>query len=205
MKAKIVSGECRSTSGVPLRLRRRASALVALAVSAVVAGCAGTGAGVDRSLSSQPPAGHRIEVIRSYEHEVKTPDGPVRQVVEYGWDYTDAVTVERTTTPDGRPVSFRQVPGESLRANEAELQRAIEIAKQHDDLRETLATEGAHFEGGFTHMIPDDPHCHLRSRCIYVFATLDQGRKKIAQAIVDLQTGQVVYPFFDPGLVGPGN
>lgn len=205
MKGKVVSGDCRSVTGMPVRWRHRAGVVGALLVSVVLTGCAATGGSPDGSPSLQPPVGHRIEVIRSYEHEVKTPEGSVRQVVEYGWDYTDAVTVERITTPDGQPVSFRQVPGESLRATEGELQRAIEIAKQHEDLRETLATEGAHFEGGFTHMIPDDPHCHLRSRCIYVFATLDQGRKKIAQAIVDLQTEQVVYPFFDPGLVGPGN
>lgn len=203
MKEQVASGDCRPLVGTPLFSRHFLLAPMAVFVAAMAAGCAGTGG--DRGLSSQPPAGHRIEVIRSYEHEIKTPDGPVRQVVEYGWDYTDAVTVERITTPDGKPVSFRQVPGESLRATEGELQRAIEIAKQHDDLRETLATDGAHFEGGFTHMIPDDPYCHLRSRCIYVFATLDQGRKKIAQAIVDLQTGRVVYPFFDPGLIGPGN
>lgn len=170
-----------------------------------ITGCASTGVQQGGDASLRAPAGHRIEVARSYEHEVKTPEGLIRQVVEYGWDYTDAVAVERITTTDGEPVSFQQVPGQFLRANDAELEEAWRLFREHDELRDLLAGDEVHFEGGFVHMVQDDAYCHLRSRCIYVFATLDHGRKKIAQSIVDLQTGKVVYPFFDPGLVGPGN
>lgn len=188
-------------------LRLGVAMVVGLAGALLVGGCAVTAqrAGTDAAQPLRSPQGHRIEVARSYEHEIKTADGPQTQVVEWGWDYTEAVAYEKTSTPDGRELSYRHVPGQILRASEREQARAYELVKRHPELAATAALPGAAFEGGFILMEPDDLHCHLRSRCVYVLVSQDRGRTKIIQAIVDLQTGQVVYPHFDPSMIGTQN
>ncbi len=147
-------------------------------------------------------AGHRVEVATIYEHEVKTDAGEQWQRVEYGWDYTDAVAYELTTDLDGNKLMFRQVPGQILRATDREQQIAVDMVRRHPALAETAATPGAVFEGGFILMERDHPHCHLKSRCVYVLVSTENGRNKIIQAIVDLQTEQVVDPKFDPEMLG---
>lgn len=194
-----------NTNAAPVR--RGAAALgrtLGLATLIALAGCA---------TSAPPPAagsidarsdlaGHRVEVTTVYEHEVKTEQGEQWQRVEYGWDYTAAVAYELTTDLDGNKLMFRQVPGQILRATEREQEVANELVRRHPALAATAATAGAAFEGGFILMERDHLHCHLKSRCVYVLVSTDNGRNKIIQAIVDLQTEQVVDTNFDPSMLG---
>lgn len=171
---------------------------------AALAGCASTppASSTGKLDPRADLAGHRVEVTTVYEHEVKTDAGEQWQRVEYGWDYTDAVSYELTTDLDGNKLMFRHVPGQILRATEREQEVANDLVRRHPALAATAATPGAAFEGGFILMERDHPHCHLKSRCVYVLVSTDNGRNKIIQAIVDLQTEQVVDPNFDPSMLG---
>jgi hypothetical protein len=183
---------------------RRRQAVVMLALLGFLAGCATTSpsASIGRVDSRADLAGHRVEVTRVYEHEVKTEQGNQWQRVEYGWDYTDAVAYELTTDLEGNRLAFRQLPGQVLRATEREQQVAGDLVRRHPGLAEAAATPGAIFHSGFILMERDHPHCHLGSRCVYVLVVTDNGNNKIVQAIVDLQTAQVVDPYFDPDMIG---
>lgn len=181
-----------------------------LAVCVAVACVAGCGtwprqddAGTSTDADVGRPADQRYVRTTRYEHEIKTDQGPQRQVVEYGWDYDQAAVVERTFDMDGQPLAQRTVPGQILRATEQEQEWAFDLVRHHPDLRPSVTAEDVHLYGGFILMEPDDPHCHLRSRCVYVFASLGDGSRKVAQAIVDLQTNQVVYPHYEPETTRP--
>lgn len=148
------------------------------------------------------PDQHYVRATR-YEHEVKTAQGPQRQVVEYGWDYDQAAVVERTFDTQGNLLAQRMVPGQILRATEQEQAWAFDLVRHHPDLRPSVIADDVHLYGGFILMEPDDPHCHLRSRCVYVFASMGDGSRKVAQAIVDLQSNRVIYPHYEPETTHP--
>ena len=181
---------------------RRWLALTALTVS-LITGCAG--AGVQRESKSvqvdDSSARSGVEIAHSFHHEIKTADGRQRQFVEHGWDYDRAVAFERISSPNYELIEQRDRPGLILRATDRELELAFELVRAHPELAPIVNVDGAMFEGGFIHMLPDDPLCHLRSRCVYVLVSLDRGRRKVAQALVDLQTGTVAYPNFDPIMI----
>lgn len=170
----------------------------------VLAGC--TGASPRKPDSGQavgrPGDQHYVRTSR-YEHEVKTDGGVEQQIVEYGWDYDQAVVIERTFDTGGTLLRTRQVPGQILRATEQEQSWAFDLVKHHPDLRFSVTAPDVHLYGGFILMEQDDPYCHLRSRCVYVFASLGDGSRKVAQAIVDLQTNRVVYPAYEPETTRP--
>lgn len=189
--------------------RKRPSVLSGLVLSAFLTGCAST----PSSTASDAPAtsggarallaSHRTEKVRSYEHEIKTPDGGTQwQRVEWGWDYTDAVAYEFITDLQGVEIEFNQLPGITLKPTEKEMAKAVAMVKAYPELASTAATPGAYFEGGFILMEPNHAVCHLKSRCVYVLASTDHGRNKIIQAIVDLQTEQMVDPNWDPSMIG---
>lgn len=179
-----------------------------LLMSAVLAACS---AGTVRDPADAPAAAtasgasaaalQGVVVAHAFHHVAKTATGPERQFVEHGWDYGRAVAVERISTPDGSLISQTDKPGLILRATGHELDIAYDLVRQHPDLAATVSVAGAVFEGGFIHMVPDDPLCHLRSRCVYVLVSLDRGQRKIAQALVDLQSARVAYPRFDPVMI----
>ena len=175
----------------------------AAALALLLAGCTTHRVAGDEVRVGRPASVDRI-VTRSYEHEIKTERGPQRQVVEYGWDYAEAVVKERTFGPDGALAGERDVPGQILRATEQELEWAFDLARAHPDLRTSVTADGVRLYGGFILMQLDDPHCHLRSRCVYVFASHGaDGSRKVAEAIVDLQSNRVVYPNYRPDTTDP--
>lgn len=182
--------------------------ILVLAMILAGSGCAtqsivrGSGGDAGTDLASTSDS-RRWVIAHRFSHEAKTSNGAQWQSVEYGWDYDQAVAFERTSTMAGELVSHVERPGLILRATEAEQQVAIDLVKRHPDLAATVSRPDAVFESGFIHMELDDEHCHLKSRCVYVLVVLDQGRTKIAQSIVDLQTERVVYPVFDPVMIDP--
>lgn len=183
--------------------------LSGLLITAVMSGCASspsatlTEAPTAKASARELLASHRVEKVRSYEHEIKTPDGETQwQRVEWGWDYTDAVAYELITDLQGAEIEFNQLPGVTLKPTENEMARAVAMVKAYPELAATAATPGAFFEGGFILMEPDHAVCHLKSRCVYVLASTNNGRNKIIQAIVDLQTEQMVDPNWDPSMIG---
>ncbi len=175
-------------------------AMVPVLASLLVVGCA-SGDRATRDLSTDTPAHRGVLIVQTYEHEIKAGGGLQRQIVENGWDYDRAVAIERVYTLDRELISERDTPGVILRATDKEMETAVELVKQHPDLAKVVSADGAAFEGGFIHMKHDEPDCDLQSRCVYVVVSLDNGRRKIAQAIVDLQTARVVDPRFDPIMI----
>lgn len=175
---------------------------VLVATALALGGCASAPPPADRdagATSAGRPADRDYVLARSWEHELKLDDGRLeRQVVEYGWDYRRAVTVERTRRPDGGALAEREVVGETLRATEEEQEWAFDLVRRHPELRVSATGPDVNLYGGFILMEPDDEHCHLRSRCVYVFASQGDGSRKVVQAIVDLQSNRVVYPHYDP-------
>lgn len=176
-------------------------------VAFVLAACAGpaqrAGASADATAIGRPADRTWVE-RRSWEHEVKEADGGLRRErVVLGWDYGRALAIERHYDVTGQLLSERQLAGMVLRATEEEQEWAFDLVRRHPDLRASVTAPYVHLYGGFIHMLPDDPHCHEKSRCVYVFASLEDGSRKVAQAIVDLQSNQVVYPHFEPETTRP--
>jgi hypothetical protein len=181
-----------------------------LALPVVLAGCAAGGvrpladAGADGQAGR--PADRSYVVVRSWEHELKQPDGSLeRQVVEYGWDYARAVAVERTRHTDGEATGEREVVGETLRATEEEQAWAFDLVRREPSLQAAATAPDVLLYGGFILMEPGDPHCHLQSRCVYVFASQGNESRKVVEAIVDLQANRVVYPNYKPETTRPLN
>lgn len=194
----------------PAARMRCALAALLLALPVVLSGCASGGA---RSLAEVAavgqagrPADRNYVVVRSWEHELKLADGRLeRQVVEYGWDYGRAVAVERTRRPDGEATGEREVVGETLRATEEEQAWAFDLVRREPGLKAAATAPDVLLYGGFILMEPGDAHCHLRSRCVYVFASQGDESRKVVEAIVDLQTNRVVYPNYKPETTRPLN
>lgn len=187
-----------------MKFRRSTVLLASIALAACAAGPvrdAGPLHPAHDAESASSPALSGFVVAHAFHHEVKSAGGVQRQFVEHGWDYDRAVAVERISTPEGMLIARTDKPGLILRATDQELDVAVDLVRRHPELADTVAVQGAEFEGGFIHMLPDDPLCHLQSRCVYVLVSLDGGRRKIAQALVDLQSSRVAYPRFDPVMI----
>lgn len=175
----------------------------ALALALLLVGCSSQRVATDEARVGRPAAIDRV-VTRTYEHEIKSDQGLLRQVVEYSWDYRDAVVKERIFAPDGSLADERDVPGQILRATEQELEWAFSLARAHPDLRQSVTADGVRLYGGFILMQADDKYCHLRSRCVYIFGSQGpDGSRKVAEAIVDLQSNRVVYPNYRPDTTDP--
>ncbi|MBK6725787.1 MAG: hypothetical protein IPG63_00775 [Xanthomonadales bacterium] len=179
------------------------TALCALALAA----CAGSNASLrsptlDHVATLQLPDGHDAVLVREYDDEVKLGDGREQRMrVTYLWDYTAAVARERQTAPDGSLISDRLLPALTLNATDAELAYAVALLRQ-DAAIDARFTDDTDVYGGFSQREPGDQHCDLGSRCIHVIVSRENGRYKVAHAIVDLQRGRVVDPDYDPELGG---
>jgi len=189
------------------RLHPVSFAIAAIAAVAI-AGCAGTtqragtGAGAtDGPLaSSADPAGRMTgyQFARRYDDVVKIDGRDVRQTVEYGFDYDRKATVRRITAPDGTVMSEELFPAESLRANEAESARLLELVRTHPQLGPMMSEPGLIVHrGGFVVREPDDPYCGEGSRCLRFIVSKGDGSIPFIHAIVDLVSDRVVHPFED--------
>ena len=178
-----------------------------LASTLLVTACAGTRE-AERSptlahvTTQSLPDGHVAVLVREYDDEVKLGDGREQRMhVRYLWDYTAAVAREIQTAPDGRLLSDRVLPALTLNATDAELAFAVTLLRE-DKTIDARFTADSDIYGGFSFRKPGHARCSTGSRCIHVIVSRDGGNYKVAHAIVDLQTAQVIDPNYDPDLGG---
>ena len=173
----------------------------------LLAACQSSGpASSTKTIADRDPRVSGVVVVRSYEDEFKIDGADVRVTVEYAWDYNRAVAIERITDIQGKQISLTDQPELTLNLTDAEQAYAFELTKAHPDLKAQIA--GAdHLYGGFSYREADDPACYRGSRCVHVMASTTapagDGWRKLAHAIVDLQTGKVVHPNYDDGKTEP--
>jgi hypothetical protein len=150
--------------------------------------------------SAADPAGRitGYQFARRYDDVVKIDGRDVRQTVEYGFDYDRRATVRRILDLDGRMMSEDLLP-ESLRANPAEEARMNELVRTHPQLGPMMDEPGLWVHsGGFVVRDPEDPYCHIGSRCLrYIVSKGVDGSIRHIHAVVDLVSDRVVHPFYD--------
>ena len=160
------------------------------------------GSTIDHVPTMTLPDGHVAVLVRSFEDEVKLPDGTEeRRRVEYLWDYSAGIARERHLTMAGAVLSDETLPFVTMHAIEAELDFAVTLLRANPEI-DARFTADTDIYGGFAFREPGHAICDAGSRCIHVIVSRDQGRFKVAHAIVDLQTARVVDDDYDPDLGG---
>lgn len=136
-----------------------------------------------------------VVVVRSYDDVFKIEGRDVPVHVAYAWDYDRAVATERVTDPQGKVLSQSDQPDLTLNLTDAEKAYALELAAAHPDLAAQIENSD-YLYGGFSYREANDPDCYIGSRCVHVVASAGDGHRKLVHAIVDVQTGRVIHPFF---------
>jgi hypothetical protein len=137
--------------------------------------------------------------VRSYADRVKVGGQIVSRTVEYGFDYERRTTVRRTSDEQGSRVVEELLPTVTLRANDAESARMIELVRTHPQLGELMRRDDLHVHaGGFVVREPGDPYCDVGSRCLRVIVSSGDGSIPVIHAVVDLVSDRVVYPEYSP-------
>lgn len=186
-----------------MRMRRP----LTLVLMFVLTGCAGTREAERSPTLAHVPTqiladGHVAVLVREYDDEVKLGGGREQRMhVRYLWDYTAAGAREIQTAPDGSLLLDAIRPALTLNATEAELAYAVALLREDATIAARF-TADSDIYGGFSFREPGHAHCDIGSRCIHVIVSRDQGRYKVAHAIVDLQTARVIDPDYDPELGG---
>jgi hypothetical protein len=172
-------------------------ALIA-ALAFLFAGCAGhpeRGAGAGKGASAWH--GGRLEPLRDYLELYKENGQDRRRKVEEFWDYSRGLVVRRFRDLEGRLLAEELDEDFAPSASEREREAAFALVRADPRLASSAVPAEAEWFGGFAYRDLRDPHCAARSRCVHVMVTLDRGLRKIIHAIVDLQRGRVVHPFYD--------
>jgi len=178
-----------------------------LLLVALLAACAGSRDSARSPTPDHVPTqtladGHVAVLVREFDDEVKLGGGREQRMhVRYLWDYTAACAREVQTAPDGALLSDRLQPGLTLNATEAELAYAVALLREEASINARF-TGDSDIYGGFSYREPGHAECDVGSRCIHVIVSRDQGRYKVAHAIVDLQRAHVVDANYDPDLGG---
>lgn len=135
---------------------------------------------------------------RRYDDVFRENGKDIAVSVEYGWDYSRGVTVERVYLRDGTPYSQRDMPGVKLTGTDEEMDLAFALAREHPDLAKTLAQPDLNFYGGFSYFEANDPGCGAHTRCVHVIVSGGYNAETtVAHAIVDLMHRRVVHPFYE--------
>lgn len=135
---------------------------------------------------------------RKYQDVVKIDGKNVQQTVEYGYDYDRRSAVRRISDASGALMSEELLPTESLRANERESARLVELVRTHPQLGPLMQQPDLHIHtGGFVVREPGDRYCDVGSRCLRVIVSSGDGSTRVLHAVVDLVRDRVVYPFYD--------
>lgn len=166
----------------------------------VLAGCQTLQSTADQF--ERDPRASGVVLVRSYDDEFKIDGKDVRVHVEYAWDYSRGIAIERITTPDGALVSLTDQPELTLNLTDAEKEYAFDLARADPEIGPQVASAD-HVYGGFSYRESSDAACGYGSRCVHVVASAGDGWRKLVHAIVDLQTGRVVHPHFAAGDVDP--
>lgn len=161
-----------------------------------LAGCAGK-----PSFHPAPPEspwhGGRLEPLRAYLELYKENGVDQRRRVEEFWNYSRGLVLRRFRDLEGRILAEELDEDFVPSASERELEIAFALVRTHPELAASAAPPEAEWFGGFAYRDAADPACAARSRCVHVMVTLEHGLRKLIHAIVDLQTGRVVHPFYD--------
>lgn len=147
--------------------------------------------------SAADPAGRMTgyQLARRYSDVLKIDGKNVPRTIEYGFDYDKRTTVRRTYDDEGRLIA-EDAKQDTLRANDAESERMIELVRTHPALGALMDKPGLHVHaGGFVVRQAGDPYCNAESRCLRVIVSAGDGSIPVLHAIVDLVSDRVVYPF----------
>lgn len=171
-----------------------------------LSGCATTPVAPSTAVAPVVPtiasvSGHRIHVVRESNELHKTDSGDQRVTVEYAWDYSRGIAVRRTFGEDGSGPVEQDMPAVTLNATEAERQFAFARVRADRQLASRITATTRLF-GGFSFRESGHPNCDVRSRCIHVVGSADDGQRHVLHAIVDLMSGKIVDPDYDPGMRG---
>jgi hypothetical protein len=140
--------------------------------------------------------------VRESVDEVKFDGGGEERLrVQYLWDYTAGQAIRRTYATDGTFRTAEPMPNVTLNATDRERDYAFGLVRAAPDLARRITPTTTLF-GGFSFREPGHPDCDVGSRCIHVVGSENQGRRHVLHAIVDLMTGRVVDPEYDPGMRG---
>lgn len=177
---------------------------LALIPALMLTACQTGPSGKHQLTKERDPRVSGVVVVRSYGDEFKIDGHDVPVNVAYAWDYDRAVAIERITDAQGQLMSLTDQPDLTLNLSDAEKDYAFELARTHPDLKQQM--DGAdHVYGGFSYREAGDPACFKGTRCVHVMASTGDGWRKVAHAIVDLQTGTVVHPHYDDAKTTPLN
>lgn len=180
--------------------------VILVAAMALFSGCATTSQPARAPTEKDLPFvfgtdGHRMLLVRESVDLEKRADGDERVAVQYLWDYTDGIAVRRSFKSDGSLRDSIQLPAVTLNATEQEREFAFSMVRKDRRLA-ALITDDTKIYGGFSFREPGHRDCDRRSRCIHVVGSADDGRRHVLHAIVDLMSGRVVDPAFDPQMRG---
>jgi hypothetical protein len=173
----------------------RACVLVA---AILLAGCAAKAPSTGADQTTKAPTGY--VKVRSYVDRFSFPAGDELRRIEYGWDYDRGEAEERIYAMDGTLLERTPKPGLTLRPTDAELERALELVRNHPRLAAIAAASDIELHGGFSVREPGSL-CDRGSRCVLVVGAGPEGGTRL-QAIVDLAKDRVIDPDY-PGPASP--
>lgn len=161
------------------------------------AGEAGPGLSAGKaSRDIQLPA---IVAIRRYDDVFRENGADVPVTVEYAWDYSRGIGIERVYSRGGSGElrSQRDLPNQTMNFTDAEMELAFALTREDQRLSMALAEPGLNFYAGFAYLDARDADCSRGSRCVHVIVSGGaDGERAVAHAIVDLMQRKVVHPFF---------
>lgn len=145
--------------------------------------------------------GHRLHVVREAHELLKGASGDLRVRVQYAWDYSRGIAVRRSFVEGATVPVEEDLPLATLNATDAEREFAFSLVRADPRLAPRI-TPTTILYGGFSFREAGHPACDLHSRCIHVVGSADAGDRHALHAIIDLMTGTVVDPDYDPGMRG---
>ncbi|WP_133818656.1 hypothetical protein [Tahibacter aquaticus] len=176
----------------------RETAAAAKAPPGGLSGTAGeAGPGLSASRASRDIQLPAIVAIRRYDDVFRENGADVPVTVEYAWDYSRGVGIERVYARGGALRSQRDLPNQTMNFTDTEMELAFALAREDQRLSRVLAEPGLNFYAGFAYLDARDADCSRGSRCVHVIVSGGaDGERAVAHAIVDLMQRKVVHPFY---------
>lgn len=173
-----------------------------VAAKAPLGGLSGTageaGPGLSASRASREIQLPAIVTIRRYDDVFRENAADVPVTVEYAWDYSRGIGIERIYSRGGGQLrSQRDLPNQTMNFTDLEMELAFALTREDQRLSVVLAEPGLNFYAGFAYLDARDADCSRGSRCVHVIVSGGvDGERAVAHAIVDLMQRKVVHPFF---------
>ncbi len=186
-----------------LRSLGRATAGAGLLALATAAGAAP----VATPSTSEPPAGHRTRILRTWHEEVIQNGRRLPARVEIVFDYTAGVVVERLVLPTKKGDRVLKsetfppgvnVPGPTLE----EIEEAKQIVRADPELARLIRNAQAELDGGFEIFEPEGSPCGPGTRCLKIQIDTADRLGLIRNVVVDLTKQALAYRAWAPEWTG---